>query len=219
MLIYACVLKSGGVYSGAHVEALHSMLQTHASGRYLMVCLNDVWEGTEQLPWVSVPLLHANWRGWWAKLELFRRDWRKGHAVIYFDLDTVIVGDPIRLLDTPGDLVAVKDWWWDGINSSAMVIRDLDDGLYRKMIAFGLPVEDRALRRLGDQELIRRFYPKCATFPHGLIRSYKADKLEGRAPPAGTVAVQFHGKPKYWECSDGWENGTVPRSAGPAVAG
>jgi len=48
--------------------------------------------------------LRNGWRGWWAKMELFRLPgpW------VYFDLDTVIVGPIAKLLQIEGNLAFLK---------------------------------------------------------------------------------------------------------------
>lgn len=203
MHMIACVLKKGGIYTPEHVAALRKMLKAHASEPYQFVCLNDVWSSPDEVDFLSVPLLHDNWHGWWSKIELFRLDWRNGRTVIYFDLDTVIVGDPMALLQKAGPLVAVKDWWHPGVNSSVMILRDVDDGIYRRCRDYGLP-SARHIFSGGDQALIDDHFSNIATFPHDVVQSYKENRRRGRHVQPCTVAVQFHGKPKYWECSDGW---------------
>lgn len=82
MLAVVCVLKSGGIYDASWVARLRDGVRRHLHLDYMFACLSDV-----DAP-CRVPLEH-NWDGWWSKIELFRHP----GPILYFDLDTVIVGD------------------------------------------------------------------------------------------------------------------------------
>jgi 2-polyprenyl-3-methyl-5-hydroxy-6-metoxy-1,4-benzoquinol methylase len=86
-LTVVCVLKSGGCYTGQYVEAMRNMVARNLTVPHRFMCLTDMGAlpGSEKL--------QHGMPGWWSKLELFRV---KG-PVLYFDLDTVIVGNLDRL--------------------------------------------------------------------------------------------------------------------------
>src|SRR6478609_2567748 len=94
MLTVACVLKSGGIYDATWVERLRAGVKRHLPLEHRFVCLSDVDVPCERIP------LEYNWPGWWSKLEAFRLP----GPVIYFDLDTAIVGDL-------SEIVARTDLW------------------------------------------------------------------------------------------------------------
>lgn len=103
MMTVACVLKSGGDFTTEYVERLRDGIARNLDRPYRFVCFSDV-----DVPCERIPLEH-NWRGWWSKMELFRPDLDDG-VLLYFDLDTVIVGnlsdiakiDKMTMLGQPG---------------------------------------------------------------------------------------------------------------------
>jgi hypothetical protein len=78
------VLRSGGEYEPKHVLAIKRQLAQWCPD-VTFACLTDA-----EVPGVDcIPLKHK-WRGWFAKLELFRPELSSGF--LYTDLDNVIVG-------------------------------------------------------------------------------------------------------------------------------
>ncbi len=86
-LTVVCVLKSGGEYGPRYVEAMRSMVSRHLTLPHKFICFSDMGEGPGFQP------LKYGMPGWWSKLELFQV---KG-PVLYFDLDTVILGNIDRM--------------------------------------------------------------------------------------------------------------------------
>jgi len=102
-MLIACVYKTGGDYTAEYVKRLHDACTEYApSVRF--VCLSDA----DNLPCERIPLKH-NWPGWWSKMELFRLQ----GPVLYFDLDTVITGDLMPLIQhaTNTQLTMLSDFY------------------------------------------------------------------------------------------------------------
>jgi len=97
-LTIATVLKSGGDYGAAHVRVLHNALMQWCPGYDVggMVCLTDTPRAVRD--YAEPVQLKMNLPGWWSKMELFQRGIFPG-PVIYFDLDTLIVGPLGSLVD------------------------------------------------------------------------------------------------------------------------
>lgn len=89
-----CVLRSGGPYDERYVEHLQQGVERHLTVKHKFVVLTDMMQSRPSCE--VVPLRH-NWPGWLSKLELFRGDIAPGMQKVYFDLDTVIVGNIDRL--------------------------------------------------------------------------------------------------------------------------
>jgi len=70
-------------YPAEYVKRLARDVAKNLHMPYLFVCLAD-----ERPPAACLPLRHK-WPGWWAKMEIYRLN----GPCLYFDLDTVIVGD------------------------------------------------------------------------------------------------------------------------------
>src|SRR5690606_20463179 len=106
-----------------------------------------------QYPWLD---------GWWAKLELFARDWEE--PVLYLDLDTEIRGPRIRELLSfePGphlwmldsmvrDPSVLKAAWSPPRRGSGVMVWD---GKIRPMIADGCMPSAKLWKHAGDDRFI-----------------------------------------------------------------
>lgn len=84
MLRVLSVLKSGGDFDEEYVRRLYCGVEYNRGVECSFTCLSDVYNSNGIM---TVPLV-SGLSGWWAKLELFRFI----GPVVYFDLDTLIVG-------------------------------------------------------------------------------------------------------------------------------
>ena len=111
-----CVYRTGGDYNADYVRRLAVGVHNNIAMPHDFICLSDDPEvaGVGS----NLPLAH-NWPGWWAVMELYRI---RGPA-LYFDLDTVIVGDITPLaqwaIDNPKDIASLRgfkgEWSATGI--------------------------------------------------------------------------------------------------------
>ena len=189
------VLKSGGDYKPPHVLALQAMCQ-----RFLpvhkFVCLSDqVINGV-----TCVPLKH-DWAGWWSKMELFELR----PPILYFDLDTVLVGDctPIVTAARGRPFVILRDVYRGKSNPQAMQSSvmyweeplDFLSESFRSSPDFVPGGDQIFIERL----LLERKYPVAywQDLTDGIV-SFKADRRERGACPGDRIII-FHGKPRPWE--------------------
>lgn len=175
---FVCVLKTGGIYTAAHVERLRAMLWAPVT------CLTDDPEVTGP----KIALRHG-WPGWWSKLELFEHDLGR---VCYLDLDvTVQHMDWLKTLDATSFYAMADAYQPDGcqLNSSVMVWSGK-----RPDLVEGITAQDMQ-HPGGDQQWIWRKLAgnyKLLTIP--AVASYKA---HGKSPEFGVIV--YHGKPKPWD--------------------
>lgn len=87
----ACVYRPGADYSGEYVEKLAAGIRRHSRSPVRIVCLTDAGNEVRRFVDEIIPLEHPLWPGWWSKIEVFRL---RG-PVLYLDLDTVVMGDPL----------------------------------------------------------------------------------------------------------------------------
>jgi len=200
----ACVLKSGGEYNTAHVSILQRAVKKYLPVEHDFVCLSDIKCDDYEV----IPLIY-DWPGWWSKIELFRPNILTG-PTIYFDLDTIIVGD-IEDLATGAPkygFLMLDDWLGHSVVNSGMMGWSSSAKLYLSRIYEKFIVSPRKHRghyniksRWGDQAFIRDHTPiKPALWQHefpGKIVSFKRDCQNGI--PEGTSVVCFHGKPRPWK--------------------
>lgn len=207
MITVACVLRSGGHYTRGYVNALHSGVAQHMPRDYpwTFTCLTDLKiEG-------AVKLKHK-WPGWWSKLELFRPGvFPKDQKVLYFDLDTLIVGSLLPFTLYGGSFAMLADFYREyrprgrpRFGESGMMIWTPGANTERIYEAFAADPklwmgqfrgDGRMIREHVKHEYLQDLYP-------GLICSYKIHARHG--PPKGARVVCGHGVPHFNEPKTGW---------------
>lgn len=95
MIKAALVLKSGGTYTVDYVSKLANSIERNSTIPIKIVCLSDI---EFSLPGIERVTLKHGYPGWWSKIELFRPD-LKLERTVYFDLDTIILGNIDILLN------------------------------------------------------------------------------------------------------------------------
>ncbi len=199
MLTVACVLKSGGIYDATWVSRLKAGVARHLPLKHRFVCLSDV-----DVPCERIPLEH-DWPGWWSKIELFRLG---DDPVLFFDLDTVIVGDlsDVASAALSEQFCILRDFYrlGDGLGSGVMSWSGLGSlwGIYD---LFRRNPDVFMIRHVrGDQDYIEHFYARSASrrwmrrwqdILPGQIVSYKRHCTRGI--PENARVVCLHGLPKF----------------------
>jgi len=199
-MIVASVLKTGGEYNPCHVYNLRDMCKDFLP-KHQFVCLTD----TELSNIDNVRLQHG-WRGWWSKLELFKIK----EPCLYFDLDTILVGDCTDIVRTAQtkDFVILRDFYRgytltpvkpNAMQSSMMYWSKPVDFIYNKYLEL-LGSTDMA----GDQDFIEEvMQDRLDTVSYwqdictGIV-SYKADERENGLQEQDRIVI-FHGQPRPWE--------------------
>jgi hypothetical protein len=210
MLTIACVLKSGGIYDATWVERLRDGVARHLHAPYRFVCLSDV-----DVPCERIALEH-DWPGWWSKIEAFRLP----GTVLYFDLDTAIVGDltDVARVAARNGTTVLQDFYrlGEGIGSAVIAWNDLD--LCRTLYDIFAADPDGWQSRVGgrgDQGLLEdagfaAHYHRWQLDLPGQVVSYKRhcrgiDPVTGRATVAGIPkdarVICLHGLPKFADMS------------------
>lgn len=187
-------------YSEDYPRALKSQLREL---RHELTVLTDTGQGR--------PLLSPEkYRGWYAKLEVFRPENRDLRPCLCIDLDTFIVGDiaPILSLDPKRFWLIRQFLGTKRLGESGLFIAPKDSD-YIWHAAEALHSYER-----GDGDFLRQF-------PHDFIPdhvdgilSYKAHHLQN-GYPKGARVIAFHGKPKPADLpSNSWAGRYWRRHAG-----
>ncbi len=144
-------------------------------------------------------------KGWDAKLALFHPNaFRKGERVVFFDLDTLIIGDIDPLLKYRGDFATLRDFWRPEGLGPAVIMWEAGkyDWLWNEYELQGRPPLTR-----GDQEWIEDTFVRAdivilQDLFHDMFCSYKTHCHP--YPPKDCAVVCFHGLPRPHECTQQW---------------
>lgn len=222
----ACVIH-GNMYSWDYVDRLYSMLSRHISKG---IRLHVYTEATREVPQPYIKHELDDWKisgpkkSWWYKMQIFNSKYHAG-PLLYFDLDTVIIGNLDWLVNLPLNYFwTVRDFkylWKPSnytVNSSIMWFNTKQ---------FRFIWEDFSNKKLekitasyrGDQDYITDAIPAAQRrfFEIDRVKSWRWQCLDGGynfaqkrhlLPNTGTTVNQptsvliFHGKPKPNEIND-----------------
>ena len=198
-LTICCVYRTGGDFTVDYVQRLHRSLTRNISKPFHFVVLTDSKEDIPEADKI-VKLKHHNWKGYWSKIELFRSGlFGLEDHVIYFDLDTVILGS-IDVL-TEGKLKFKMMESFRDPNKPASGVM-MWKGDWSAMYDHFNKNPDRFMKvHKGDQDYIK--YALKITKAHDpgrvddliQILSFKRHCTD-LGPPVGSPIVCFHGNPR-----------------------
>jgi len=215
-LTVVCVYKTDGDYDPEYVRNLQAGVGKHLTLPHRFVCLTDDL-GVDFCE--CIPLKHG-WPGWWSKIELFRPDLSLVNA-LYFDLDTVILGniDQLAWLAFEFEFAALR-----GFNqryspggkkelnlASGVMVGDFSgqSGIYEVFAADPRKYMTRSEAgwRHGDQGFIASVIgldvPRLQDYlPENYIVGKKITR-KGRLIPSEARVLAWSGKPRLHEIQEG----------------
>ena len=206
-LIVACLLRTGGAYTPAHVLSLRDQFAAHLKTPYRFVCFSDI-----EIPGVDVlPLTFTRDEcpGWWGQVEYFKQGLFPATAsVLTCDLDNVVLNDftmhqcPSGGFFTGRQIGAwIKSVWsvwnfgvtfWRGDFSYVYdtYARDIQH-TYRHPHYQHISVQEFIYDTLRTHDVFPRDVEA-----HVMTRFYNGPD---RSHPPGTVILQFPDHPKPWD--------------------
>lgn len=199
------------------------MLERHAPPPVRILCLTDAPErlpgGFEPIDLRGKELRRSGMRPTTNKILLFERGFVPCDEFLYLDQTLVVHRDLTPLLEfakgREEPLVAVRDWHYDSLNTCVVRVR-ADQSLESVVAAFR---EGRSypFKVGGDQDFVTSairdlgLESKVATFPPGMVESYKNARNVYRRDPAEAarmlreaIVVKFHGVPRMHELLSPW---------------
>lgn len=174
---------------------------------YRFVCLTDLTiDGID-----CIPLQHK-WPGWWSKCELWRDIFPAGEKILYFDLDTVIVGDLSEIASRLEPFVVMGDVYRRPPKSrtiayqSSMMLWTAGQAKHVYSNFLRAPqFHMHRFKRIGDQGWLESMVRNAALWekitPNQVV-SYKKHCRAGL--PKDARVVIFHGLPRPWSIRDSW---------------
>jgi len=203
--IFAAVLRSGGCYDWKYVERLFNGIRRHApKRRFEGIVLTDM-PGPDIPDVTTIPLFY-NWPGWWSKLELFRPHLFDERNLLYFDLDTIIVGDLSDIIAV-NQRTLLRDFYRDQAQSGVMMLTERSDVWHQFAPHAKAYMKDFS----GDGQFLNSSIGSRVKLWQdvlpGQIVSYKPNGCNGEhlsEVPPGARVVCFHGEPKPHNADVAW---------------
>jgi hypothetical protein len=196
-----CVLKSGGEFIPEHVHKLYEGVKRWWPPRQRLrfVALTDSPINTKGIE--ERPLYHG-WRKWWSKMELFEGAQDDLGDILYFDLDTLIVGD-LWHISSPKSLTLLRDFYYpERVQSGMMYLPTATRPAICAEFRDGPAALMETVR--GDGEFLDRLVRPTANrwqdvVPEQVV-SFKVHvrQRKGLAVPTGAHVICFHGQPRPW---------------------
>lgn len=195
MLTVVCV-KVGEKYGWGYVTRLRNMVARHLPEAHRFVCLTD-----SPIDDVDVEQIDVSTRllpGWWAKMNLFDRRLMPSGRLLFFDLDTVIVGDLTPLAKWPGTFGICENFtrlagnlsWPCRYGSCVMSLApDFGEVVWRAFDRDPGGWMQRCPK--GDQQAIEAIYPDARflqpDLPPGYFLGYR--DLTDKKPDTASVVI------------------------------
>jgi hypothetical protein len=156
-----------------------------------------------EIPEVEALPLAFEWPRWWSKLEVFQPTLSGG--LLFFDLDTVIVGDLTDIVHTQ-QLTLLEDFYRPANLGSGLMY--LPENVRSEVWDRWMDGPDKHMRHFrGDQNFLQAVWgDRPARWQHelpGQVVSYKVHvRRTGRVPRDARV-ICFHGHPRPWKLNKG----------------
>jgi hypothetical protein len=210
MVAVACVWVGTG-YGVEYVQRLRNMVRRHLRLEHRFICLTDKPE--THIDGVDfVDIRHHKWPGWWSKMALFDPALRGMSNCVYFDLDTVIVGDITPLFDCRDFAICENFTRAAGHPtypcSYGSCVMYLPLGFGRRIFQRFEADADALMARhaqYGDQRLIEEYYPFATRLQRVMPRGFFVGRREfsDGVPPDASVMV-FAGPVKPHNTAHPW---------------
>lgn len=197
-------LGLGSQYVNNLAEGVRKHMPAGVPWRF--VCLTDdptgLNDGIQVLP------LPSDLKGWWGKLYLFKKGlFPDGQRIIFFDLDTIILGSLEKLTQYRGNMAILRDFYFPKRGAPGVILwkAGYASSIWDEWVAQGRP--ENPLGDLGwienlDQGRFTKHIDRLQDLFPGDFASYKVHCKE--APPANTRVVCFHGNPRPHHYPSPW---------------
>lgn len=209
--VHVICVNVGIKYTADYVYKLKAMVDRYLTTPHSFTVFTDRPSLYENIRAKKAPV---DAPGWWSKIGLFKPDLdiptEKGRdeLVLYFDLDTVIVGNINHFADKKGfhmidkERCLTKNLLMGSVTSFASGVMSWEPNTMVKIwTRFGTNAMDKYK---GDQDYITAVaFDDVTTYETLDVVSYKASECQ-EGYPAGTCVVAFHGVPRPHQVKGGW---------------
>ena len=206
-------LKAGKAYGAEYVNILFDMVRRNLKAGYpgMFHCITDDPEGLAE--GINVIPLPDDLETWYGKLYMFKRGlFPDGSRCLFFDLDTLILGDIEFLVKYDGQFATLRDFYYPQQVGPAIIAWEAGDfasSIWEEWESQGKPRHPMGdlwwLNNLDQGRFVKEIDILQDKFP-GKFCSFKADCHP--YPPKGTAVVCFHGQPRPDNCGEEWVSHT-----------
>jgi len=199
-MLTVCCVKQGTLYSADYVNKLAASVRRNLTLAHQFVCFTDDPHGLNAD--IQIARLPDGLEGWWGKLALFDQANLGSSRILFFDLDTVILGSLDQIAAYDGPFAILRDFMFPKRWQSAVMAwapSALTQSIWTKWNEAGRPRVNG-----GDQawivQLLNGQYADVwqDLFP-GAFVSYKVDCFYMPPKPDAKVLC-FHGEPRPHQC-------------------
>jgi len=202
---FCCVQSNNYCGRGVeYVNTLFDMVKRNMPGgwAFRFVCLTDDPKGLhEHIETIDLP---PDLERWYGKLYLFKRGlFADGERVVFFDLDTLIMGSLEEVVSYKGQFATLQDFFYpDRIGPAVMLWEagDYTSGIWEEWVVAGKPRNPMGdlwwLNQLDQGRFAKKADKLQKLFPKSFV-SYKVSCHP--LPPKGSKVICFHGLPRPHE--------------------
>ncbi len=203
-------MKWGRRYGSNYVNTLYSMVRRNLTLAHRFICLTDHPQGirpeVECRPLPALALAPEWERSPWRKLSCFAPELGDlDGAVLFLDLDLVIIDNLDCFFAYPGEFCIIENWTQPGRGVGNSSVYRYWAGAHRDVFeSFCARTAEVVRTYPNSQTFLSRSVPQLTFWPASWCRSFKHDCLPGRlfrrlrpaAIPDGAKIIVFHGQPK-----------------------
>ncbi|HUO12679.1 MAG TPA: glycosyltransferase [Caulobacteraceae bacterium] len=207
-------MKWGAKYGPDYVNRLYAMVARHLARPFRLVCLTDDAAGVRRevvtAPLPAMPRLNQRKERGWLKIGSFSPEVAPllGEAVLFLDLDVVVMGSLDPLFDHPGAFPMIRDWYHPvRVVANSSVYRYRPAERVAIFEDFARNTDAIVGRIRNEQEYLSEyllaqgelsFWPPawCPSFRVGCLPLWPMRLWRSPQPPLGARVIVFHGEPK-----------------------
>ena len=225
-MITVATVFAGTKYTQDYVKRLELAVSKHLTIPHRFVCLTDQ---PDELDCETLPI-PLDLEAWWGKVALFGD--LIPERILFFDLDTVIVGNIDDFARYEGDLAIIRPFYRNSGFASGVL--NIGPGAHRNVWHLFRKSPERAIQfcaenadppwNNGDQRWLELTVSNADYWQEllpGQLVSYKVHCSESGEKPDNARVICFHGKPDPHEVEDEWivSNWRLPARVDPSDNG
>jgi hypothetical protein len=214
-------MKWGSRFGPEYVNRLYGMTARHLKRPFRFVCLTDDTEGVRGevvcAPIPELPPINQPMERGWRKIACFSPELETllSGAVLFLDLDVVVMNGLDAFFDHPGAFPMIRDWYHPFRQVGNSSVFRFRPGDWRVLFEAFCEGRDEIVARVrNEQEFLSEylanrdelsFWPKawCQSYRVSCLAPWPLRLWRTPRPPSDCRVLVFHGAPKPPEALEG----------------